>query len=132
MASFRRSSLRPLAVAMALALLLGFGLARGLHATGEPGAPGSTPATAIRGAGSNDNLRSQLDVFSQVLYLVENNYVEAPNNELMARFSIELGVKAGVHITTLPVVPASRLEGAVEAQMAAVSIDVHLDPEPFH
>ena len=38
--------------------------------------------------------------------------VEAPDNEAMARFSVELGVKAGVHITTLPAVPISRLEGA--------------------
>jgi uncharacterized protein with GYD domain len=35
--------------------------------------------------------------------------IEAASNELVARFSIELGVKAGVHITTLPVVPAARL-----------------------
>ena len=35
--------------------------------------------------------------------------VEADGNEAVARFSIELGVKAGVHITTLPVVPAARL-----------------------
>lgn len=35
--------------------------------------------------------------------------VEADSNEAIARFSIELGVKAGVHITTLPVVPAMQL-----------------------
>src|SRR6185295_15490787 len=56
MAPIRRSSFGPIAVAMALSLLLGFGLARGLQAT--------------------DDLRSQLDLFSQVLYLVQNNYVE--------------------------------------------------------
>src|SRR5437016_4670318 len=52
----RRGSFGPLAAGMALSLLLGFGLARGLHAT--------------------DDLRSQLDLFSQILYLVQNNYVE--------------------------------------------------------
>src|SRR5437762_13919390 len=69
MAFFRRNSLGPLMVAMALALLLGFGLARGLHAT--------------------DDMRSQLDLFSQVLYLVENNYVEAPDNEKLIHGAID-------------------------------------------
>ena len=62
MASFRRTSLGPIAVAMALSLLLGFGLARGLQAT--------------------DDLRSQLDLFSQVLFLVQNNYVDVPDNQI--------------------------------------------------
>jgi uncharacterized protein with GYD domain len=49
------------------------------------------------------------------LYAVLGQYdfvtiVEAQGNEEIARFSIELGVKANVHITTLPTVPASRLE----------------------
>ena len=35
--------------------------------------------------------------------------VEAEDNERMARFSIELGVRADVHITTLPAVPISQL-----------------------
>jgi len=38
--------------------------------------------------------------------------VEATDNERMARFSIELGVRADVHITTLPAVPISRLSEA--------------------
>jgi hypothetical protein len=48
--------------------------------------------------------------------------VEADSNETVARFSIELGVKAGVHITTLPVVPAARLseEGGAASRGAAV------------
>ena len=33
----------------------------------------------------------------------------APDNESAARFSIELGVRAGVHVTTLPAIPVSRL-----------------------
>lgn len=36
--------------------------------------------------------------------------VEADNNEQVARFSIELGVRAGVHVTTLPAIPISRLD----------------------
>ena len=69
MASIRRNSLGPLAVAMGLSLLLGFGLARGLFAT--------------------DDLRSQLDLFSQVLYLVQNNYVEAPDNQKLIHGAID-------------------------------------------
>ncbi len=35
--------------------------------------------------------------------------VEAPDNAAIARFSLELGVTAGVHIATLPAIPVSRL-----------------------
>jgi uncharacterized protein with GYD domain len=35
--------------------------------------------------------------------------VEADGNDAIARFSLELGVRAGVHITTMPVVPAAQL-----------------------
>jgi uncharacterized protein with GYD domain len=35
--------------------------------------------------------------------------VEADSNDAMARFSLKLGVEAGVHITTLPVVPTAQL-----------------------
>ncbi|MCZ6866466.1 MAG: GYD domain-containing protein [Dehalococcoidia bacterium] len=37
--------------------------------------------------------------------------VEAPDNEAIARYSLELGVQAGVSITTLPAIPIARLEG---------------------
>ncbi len=48
--------------------------------------------------------------------------VEASSNETVAQFSIQLGVKAGVHITTLPVVPAARLseEGETPPARGAV------------
>ena len=36
--------------------------------------------------------------------------VEAPDNDAAARFSLELGVAGGVHITTLPAIPIARLE----------------------
>jgi uncharacterized protein with GYD domain len=35
--------------------------------------------------------------------------VEADGNDSIARFSLDLGVRAGVHVTTLPVVPAAQL-----------------------
>ena len=34
--------------------------------------------------------------------------VEADDNEAVARFSLELGVRAGAHITTMPAVPIAR------------------------
>ena len=57
------------------------------------------------------------------LYAVLGQYdfvtiVEAPGNEDIARFSIELGVKAGVHVMTLPTVPASRLETGLRSLTA--------------
>lgn len=36
--------------------------------------------------------------------------VEATDNEAIARFSFEYGVRAGAHVETLPAVPISRLE----------------------
>ena len=36
--------------------------------------------------------------------------VEAPDNESVGRFSLQLGVKAGAHITTLATIPLSRFE----------------------
>ncbi len=36
--------------------------------------------------------------------------VEAPDNEAAARYSMQLGVKAMVHITTLPAVPVTLLQ----------------------
>ena len=37
--------------------------------------------------------------------------VDAPSNREAARFSLELGVKAGVLITTMPVIPLGSFEG---------------------
>ena len=38
------------------------------------------------------------------------NIVEAPDNAAVASFSLELGVRAGAHVTTLPAIPISRLD----------------------
>ena len=40
--------------------------------------------------------------------------VSAPDNDSIARFSLELGVRAGVHVTTLPVIPIGRLEARAD------------------
>ena len=37
--------------------------------------------------------------------------LEAADNAAAAEFSLELGVRAGVHITTLPAIPVTRLKG---------------------
>jgi uncharacterized protein with GYD domain len=67
------------------------------------------------------------------LYAVLGQYdfvtvVEAQNNETMARFSIALGVKAGVHVTTLPVIPAARLEPAEGEAAGEAEQDLRLTP----
>jgi uncharacterized protein with GYD domain len=49
--------------------------------------------------------------------------IEADGNESVARFSIALGVKAGVHITTLPVVPAARLSETEGPRAARASVE---------
>ena len=35
--------------------------------------------------------------------------VESPDNDAVARFSLELGVRAGAHIRTMPAIPIGRL-----------------------
>ena len=40
------------------------------------------------------------------------NMVEAVDNEAVARFSLNLGVQAGAHITTLPAIPIGRMDTA--------------------
>ena len=38
--------------------------------------------------------------------------VEAPDNDAVARFSLELGVMAGMHVVTMPAIPLARFEQA--------------------
>ena len=102
MAFFRRNPLGPLMVAMLLALLLGFGLARGQHAT--------------------DNMRSQLDLFSQVLYLVQNNYVEVPDNEKLIKGAIDGMLKTlDPHTVYLPMQRAQRMDEEFSGEYSGVA-----------
>ncbi len=61
------------------------------------------------------------------LYAVLGEYdfvgiVSAPGNEEVAQFSMNLGVRAGVHITTLPAIPIGRLgEGGAPLAQSAVA-----------
>ena len=70
---------------------------------------------------------SSRDVQMMGLYAVLGQYdyvtiVEAAGNEAMARFSLQLGVEAGMHIETMPVIPASRLDVDEEVEAASVSV----------
>jgi carboxyl-terminal processing protease len=107
MAFFRRNSLGPLLVAMALALLLGFGLARGLQAT--------------------DDMRSQLDLFSQVLYLVQNNYVEAPDNQKLIKGAIDGMLKTlDPHTVFVPMQRAQRMDEEFSGEYSGIGINFDL------
>ena len=51
------------------------------------------------------------------LYAVLGGYdfvsmVEAPDNDSIAQYSLQLGVKAGVTVISLPAIPVARLESA--------------------
>ena len=50
--------------------------------------------------------------------------VEADDNETVARFSLELGVAAGVHVETMPAIPITRLESSSRPPGVAVELDV--------
>ena len=59
------------------------------------------------------------DVQFKGLYAVLGEYdfitiPEAPDNEAAARFSIEIGVKAGLEVKTIPGIPISRLDRKIE------------------
>ena len=56
------------------------------------------------------------------------NIVDAPDNDSVARFSLELGVRAGAHITTLPAIPISRLERLSEDEPAGLEAEETLSP----
>lgn len=43
--------------------------------------------------------------------------IDAPDNASAARFSLELGVRGGVHVTTLPAIPISKFEDLHEKGM---------------
>ena len=85
-----------------------------------------------------DNPHSVLDAEESVsvpgvqslgLYAVLGEYdfvsiVEAGDNETVARFSLELGVAAGVHVETMPAIPITRLESSSELPATAVGLDL--------
>jgi carboxyl-terminal processing protease len=103
----RRGSFGPLGVGMALSLLLGFGLARGLQAT--------------------DDLRSQLDLFSQILSLVQTNYVESPDNEKLIKGAIDGMLKSlDPHTVYLPPQRAQRLDEEFHGEYSGIGVQFDL------
>ncbi|MDP6605997.1 MAG: GYD domain-containing protein [Dehalococcoidia bacterium] len=54
--------------------------------------------------------------------------IEAPDNDTVARFTLELGAKAGAHITTLPAIPITRFAGPGPRERLAAGTGVALDP----
>jgi carboxyl-terminal processing protease len=92
---------------MALSLLLGFGLARGLMAT--------------------DDLRGQLDLFTQVLYLVQNHYVEPPDNEKLIHGAIDGMLRTlDPHTLYLPPQRAQRMDEEFHGEYSGIGIQFEI------
>jgi carboxyl-terminal processing protease len=101
----RRSG--PLVVAMALALLLGFGLARGLNAT--------------------DELMTHLHLFGEVLNAVQRNYVEEPDNEKLMRGAIDGMLKTlDPHSVFVPPQRAERMDENFRGEYSGIGIQFEL------
>jgi carboxyl-terminal processing protease len=92
---------------MALALLLGFGLARGLQAT--------------------DDLMTELHLFGQVLNAVQQNYVDVPDNEKLMRGAIDGMLKTlDPHSIYLPPQRAERLDEDFRGEYSGIGIQFEL------
>ena len=97
----------PLVVAMALALLLGFGLARGLHAT--------------------DELMTHLHLFGEVLNAVQRNYVEEPDSEKLMRGAIDGMLKTlDPHSVFVPPQRAERMDENFRGEYSGIGIQFEL------
>ena len=103
----RRSNFGPLMVAMALSVLLGFGLARALSAT--------------------DDLRSNLDLFTQVLVMVHNNYVEAPDDQKLIKGAIDGMLKTlDPHTIYLPAQRAQQMDEQFHGEYSGIGVQFDL------
>jgi carboxyl-terminal processing protease len=116
MSFFRRTSIGPPLLAMVLALVLGFGLAR------APLAKDALHGPIAVNADTND-LSSQLDLFSNVLYLVQNQYVDAPDNEKLIRGAIDGMLKTlDPHSVYLPPVRAERMDEEFNGEYSGIGV----------
>ena len=94
-------------VAMALSVLLGFGLARALSAT--------------------DDLRSNLDLFTQVLVMVHNNYVEAPDDQKLIKGAIDGMLKTlDPHTIYLPAQRAQQMDEQFHGEYSGIGVQFDL------
>ncbi|MEO5616829.1 MAG: S41 family peptidase [Candidatus Eisenbacteria bacterium] len=119
MSFFRRTSFGPPLLAMLLALVLGFGLARSPQAK-----------DALRnpiGAASGTDLTTQLDLFSNVLYLVQNQYVDAPDNSKLMRGAIEGMLKTlDPHSLYLPPQRADRMDEDFRGEYSGIGVQFEI------
>lgn len=119
MSFFRRTSYGPPLLAMLLALVLGFGLAR------SPQAKDALlhPAAAASGA----DLSSQLDLFNNVLYLVQNQYVDAPDNQKLIRGAIDGMLKSlDPHSLYLPPQRAERMDEDFRGEYSGIGVQFEI------
>ena len=74
------------------------------------------------------------DVHCMGLYAVLGDHdfitiLEAPDNEAAARFSLELGVKVGLDIQTVPAIPVSRLDHKMDWLPSSQDLSSPSEPE---
>src|SRR5215831_680246 len=119
MSYLRRTKFGPPLLAMALALALGFGLAR------APQARDALRTTA--GVSPGSDLSSQLDLFSSVLYLVQNQYVDAPDNEKLIRGAIDGMLKTlDPHSVYLPPQRAERMDEEFNGEYSGIGVQFEI------
>lgn len=119
MSFFRRTSYGPPLLAMLLALVLGFGLARSPQAK-----------DALRnpiGVATGKDLSTQLELFSNVLYLVQNQYVDAPDNSKLMRGAIEGMLKTlDPHSLYLPPQRAERMDEDFRGEYSGIGVQFEI------
>ena len=107
MPSFRRTSFGPVAVAMLLSVLLGFGLARAISAT--------------------DDLRGNLELFEDVLYRVQNNYVDVPDNQKLIQGAIDGMLKTlDPHSIYLPEKRAQAMDEQFHGEYSGIGVEFEI------
>lgn len=55
--------------------------------------------------------------------------IEAPDNEAAARYSLQLGVRIGAHIQTLPALPLAMLDDRPDDLLDRLEREVELSPD---
>jgi len=104
---------------MLLALVLGFGLARSPQAKDAL----RNPIAAAKGS----DLSTNLDLFSNVLYLVQNQYVDAPDNQKLMRGAIEGMLKTlDPHSLYLPPQRAERMDEDFRGEYSGIGVQFEI------
>jgi carboxyl-terminal processing protease len=107
MPAIRRSSFGPIGVAMLLSALLGFGLARALSAT--------------------DDLRGNLELFEDVLFRVQNSYVDPPDNQKLIKGAIDGMLKTlDPHSVYLPEQRAQQMDEQFHGEYSGIGVQFEI------